>query len=92
MEAILNLFRHASTSWKTTLLGLATGVWVNLPQIKAFFTMSQQPSFNWDTAGLGMLLALVGAVARDADKSSEDHNVDGVAKVLNEIAGTTETK
>lgn len=74
---LIEFLTHARTSWKTTLAGVVAAVLLNGPQIKHYLEWMlnalQQPDFDWNKAGLGLVIAFMGAVARDGDKRSEDH-------------------
>lgn len=63
------------TSWRTTILGIIAGLTILLSQAKAILDddPNTQPNVEEIIAALGIMG--LGVVARDGNKSSQDHGL-----------------
>jgi hypothetical protein len=66
MYAILT---NAWVSWKTTILGIAAFVTLNWQHVYAYYLSNQ--TLDAKHFWLGLIIMVLGIVARDGDKSSE---------------------
>lgn len=71
---------HARTSWKTTVFGVIAFLLANSHQILDYLAFTQgyvaaPGAFDWKAFAYGLVVMVMGASARDADKTSEDHNM-----------------
>ena len=72
---VRNTLLNVGVSWKTSAVGVITGLIAILPELQALIDDDQATVADWNiiVIGLGVIFGL--AVARDGDKSSQDVGV-----------------
>jgi len=64
--------QNASSSWKTSALGIIAGIMLILPQVSAVFDNDPETVPQWNGIMAGLAAMGLGIASRDGDKSSED--------------------
>jgi hypothetical protein len=59
-------------SWKTTAVGILTGVGIIVTQLAAIIDSDPETVLSWEALAAGLAALGIGWFARDNDKSSED--------------------
>lgn len=62
-------------SWKTTTLGIVTGLMILLPQLQAVLDTDPATNPSWEMILAGLGAMGIGVAARDNGKSSQDVGV-----------------
>lgn len=71
---VLSILQTATKSWKTTAAGIIAGLTVLLPELAKMIDAPEAATTpNWNTVVLAITVMLGLSLARDGDKSSEDH-------------------
>ncbi len=67
------MFKNMVVSWKTTLAGLLVGITLATPQLLNALDNNPETICDWKFVLAGFGTAIFGALTKDADKKSEDH-------------------